>query len=291
MGFNTAATVGLPDRESLKFTGKERDSETGLDYFGARYFGGAQGRFTSVDPELIPRDITNPQMWNKYAYAVNNPMRYVDPDGAAVMDAGAVKLGTASMTYYKPQGNFDAAVMLQTAFGAQIGSGQSSINRNLESFEQNRSSFWFPTQNSGEGGCVLGCVTSYSEQPLGVSLNLSFKYDKNDNLVGATITPAVDTTVPMITSKSPAIITTMSRMPGGLNPMAQITRVDINASALRNLTPQQLQAVAKTAVNQPQEVRQALTEAISREQKRRTDEQKKQQQNCQAGQSGCQAHN
>jgi RHS repeat-associated protein len=37
----------------VKFTGKERDAETGLDYFGARYFSGAQGRFTSPDLPLI----------------------------------------------------------------------------------------------------------------------------------------------------------------------------------------------------------------------------------------------
>ena len=83
----------------LRFTGKERDAETGLDYFGARYFSGAQGRFTSPDewaggivdpftgqqvsqPGPLPyADITDPQTLNKYAYVRNNPLRYVDPDG------------------------------------------------------------------------------------------------------------------------------------------------------------------------------------------------------------------
>jgi RHS repeat-associated protein len=72
-----------------KFTGKERDVETGMDYFGSRYFSGAQGRFTSPDPMVHPADsqsgflpfISNPQDWNKYAYSLNNPLRYVDPDG------------------------------------------------------------------------------------------------------------------------------------------------------------------------------------------------------------------
>ncbi|MEW5980559.1 MAG: RHS repeat-associated core domain-containing protein [Acidobacteriota bacterium] len=62
-------------------TAKERDSESNLDYFGARYFSGAQGRFTSVDPEnasAIPED---PQSWNAYAYARNNPLLYTDPTG------------------------------------------------------------------------------------------------------------------------------------------------------------------------------------------------------------------
>ncbi|MEW5980347.1 MAG: RHS repeat-associated core domain-containing protein [Acidobacteriota bacterium] len=65
-----------------KFTAKERDSESLLDYFGARYFSGAQGRFTSVDP--IQADllrVISPQRWNLYNYAVNNPLQFVDPDG------------------------------------------------------------------------------------------------------------------------------------------------------------------------------------------------------------------
>jgi RHS repeat-associated protein len=66
-----------------KFTGKERDAETGLDYFGARYFSGVQGRFTSPDPVLnAERTITNPQRWNRYAYVINNPLAKVDPTGA-----------------------------------------------------------------------------------------------------------------------------------------------------------------------------------------------------------------
>ena len=83
-GSYPSAPVGV----SLKFTGKERDAETGLDYFGARYFSGAQGRFTSADPKMFPHDITDPQSWNKYSYTRNNPLRYVDPDGEDWKDFG-----------------------------------------------------------------------------------------------------------------------------------------------------------------------------------------------------------
>lgn len=62
-------------------TGKERDAETGLDYFGARYFSGAQGRFTSPDEPLIYQNPSNPQTWNLYTYGLNNPLLFVDPDG------------------------------------------------------------------------------------------------------------------------------------------------------------------------------------------------------------------
>lgn len=69
------------DTLPVKFTGKERDSETGLDYFGARYFSAAQGRFTSPDPKVFPSHIDDPQSWNKYGYTRNNPLKYVDPNG------------------------------------------------------------------------------------------------------------------------------------------------------------------------------------------------------------------
>jgi RHS repeat-associated protein len=73
-----------PQSDSInqKFTAKERDAETGLDYFGARYYGGALGRFTSADPKTFSKPtIENPQKWNKYAYVLNNPRSLIDPDG------------------------------------------------------------------------------------------------------------------------------------------------------------------------------------------------------------------
>ena len=76
--------VGIP-----QFTGKERDAETGLDYFGARYFSAAQGRFTSPDPLMASAHASNPQSWNRYAYVLNNPLRFADPDGMDVPAAGA----------------------------------------------------------------------------------------------------------------------------------------------------------------------------------------------------------
>lgn len=64
------------------FAGKERDQATGLDYFGGRYYQSPAGRFTTVDPVLdVPSALSDPQGWNRYAYARNNPSRYADPDG------------------------------------------------------------------------------------------------------------------------------------------------------------------------------------------------------------------
>jgi RHS repeat-associated protein len=70
--------------ETHKFTGQERDGESGLDYFGARYDSSALGRFMSPDPGSAHPD--NPQSWNRYAYAMNNPLVYIDPNGLWVFD-------------------------------------------------------------------------------------------------------------------------------------------------------------------------------------------------------------
>jgi RHS repeat-associated protein len=98
---NSVAGYSTTDKFNPKFTGKLRDYESGLglDYFGARYYSAAQGRFTSPDEftggivdaysggqvqQLGPlpyADITDPQTLNKYAYVRNNPLRFVDPDG------------------------------------------------------------------------------------------------------------------------------------------------------------------------------------------------------------------
>jgi RHS repeat-associated protein len=65
----------------LKFSGKERDAETGLDYFGARYYSGVQGRWTSPDKPFADQDSEDPQSWNLYGYVRNNPLRLVDDTG------------------------------------------------------------------------------------------------------------------------------------------------------------------------------------------------------------------
>jgi RHS repeat-associated protein len=79
------------DSNHYKFTGKERDSETGLDYFGARYYSNALARFVSADwsaqAEPVPyADFTNPQTLNLYRYP-SNPETYPDRDGHQSLDA------------------------------------------------------------------------------------------------------------------------------------------------------------------------------------------------------------
>jgi len=93
---NPGAGAGQP----RKFTGKERDSETGLDYFGARYYGSKIGRFTTVDPLYTwQENLLDPQRWNRYSYVRNNPLRYVDPDGRVMKPV--VIAGRVARAIYK----------------------------------------------------------------------------------------------------------------------------------------------------------------------------------------------
>ena len=94
----------------LLFTGKERDAETGLDYFGARYYSGAQGRFTSPDAPFADQHIEDPQSWNMYAYVRNNPLKNTDPNGRDCFQ-GLSSCGNYVLGGFKTIGNIPSDVV------------------------------------------------------------------------------------------------------------------------------------------------------------------------------------
>ena len=73
----------------MHFTGKQRDAESGLDNFGARYNASTIGRFMTPDPGNRSAHRVNPQSWNAYTYANNNPLGLVDPNGLEPVRAQA----------------------------------------------------------------------------------------------------------------------------------------------------------------------------------------------------------
>jgi RHS repeat-associated protein len=83
-GRTTGMGYSVADGLRQKFTSKERDNETGLDYSINRYYSSQQGRFTSADDFLNDTHVDAPASWNLYAYVRNNPLRYVDPAGQEV---------------------------------------------------------------------------------------------------------------------------------------------------------------------------------------------------------------
>jgi RHS repeat-associated protein len=91
---------------TILFTGKERGdpgSENSLDYFIARYYAGAQGRFTSPDPEGAGATAAEPQSWNMYAYGNDNPLRFVDPGGRCSRDKTGGYCGVSVTGYVSPK--------------------------------------------------------------------------------------------------------------------------------------------------------------------------------------------
>ena len=127
------------DTDDVHFTGKERDAESGNDYFGARYYSSAMGRFMSPDPlpwigwqhgdeddeKKFDAYISNPQDLNMYAYVLNNPLNKTDPTGmnacgtsndssckvtVTITDRGKDKNGNYNdqFTGVKGQGNYNA---------------------------------------------------------------------------------------------------------------------------------------------------------------------------------------
>ena len=85
------------------FHGKAVDPDTGLSYFGARYYDPVVGRFMGVDPQHF--DENNLHSFNRYAYANNNPYRYVGPDGRSPLDIGFLLYDLGSLAHALYQGN------------------------------------------------------------------------------------------------------------------------------------------------------------------------------------------
>ena len=118
-----------------KFTGKERDAESGLDYFGARYYGSSIGRFTSPDWSAtvapVPyAKLSDPQTLNLYSYVRNNPLNAADIDGhSAGSRVGSEIYGSGGEEGFwnNPERNSGVAAQIRQALAAQQqGSTESS---------------------------------------------------------------------------------------------------------------------------------------------------------------------
>jgi RHS repeat-associated protein len=95
---NTNSAEG--NQQAIGFAGRPFDASTGLSYMDARYYDPVLGRFMGVDPAAP--DAANVHSLNRYAYANNNPLRYVDPDGNSPLDVAFLvwDLGKLGMAVY-----------------------------------------------------------------------------------------------------------------------------------------------------------------------------------------------
>ncbi len=116
--------VEIPASNDNRFHTSKKDTETGLNYFGARYMASPVGRFIAPDPigavnphngQIIDEITHDPKRLNFYSYGSNNPYKYTDPDGKFVM-ALLVYLGYAG-AYTAPMLAADMAVIGGLGFG------------------------------------------------------------------------------------------------------------------------------------------------------------------------------
>ena len=132
-----------PDPESLfakkGYTGHAFDRALGLNYMGARYYDPLIGRFMAKDPVGFLED--NPASFNRYAYANNNPYRYIDPDGqvpidtvwdaaSIVYDLGKIGYGfISSNPALMAEGTVDLAADTAALFIPYVPAGSTKIAR------------------------------------------------------------------------------------------------------------------------------------------------------------------
>jgi RHS repeat-associated protein len=107
--FGGERVITFSSGNTYKFTGKERDTESGLDYMEARYYGSSMGRFMSPDP--LGGHLEDPQTLNRYVYAGNNPLRFSDPTGLDFY----LQCQTASSSCASQTVGFDKNGVAQTA--------------------------------------------------------------------------------------------------------------------------------------------------------------------------------
>jgi RHS repeat-associated protein len=120
-----------------RFTSKEFDAETGLYFYGARYYSPDMGRFISPDPSA-PR-FDDPQSLNRYAYARNNPVFFTDPSGYAEYDA-------LSVEFERMKGEF-------LAMWASVSGDPTNVTTG-----EGRMTWSAPDPSQGASGALLGLL-------------------------------------------------------------------------------------------------------------------------------------
>jgi RHS repeat-associated protein len=158
-----------PNPGPTHFTGKERDTESGNDYFEARYYASSMGRFMSPDwsakEDPVPyAQLDDPQSLNLYSYVRNNPLARVDADGhcfedACVLEGGVVVGGGGALLMYGGAvlaGAVGLTGLAQTLHnnGDSIMSGVKSLGNKIGSIFHSENSS--EKEKSGEGQAQTG---------------------------------------------------------------------------------------------------------------------------------------
>jgi RHS repeat-associated protein len=133
-------SFGSYTRKRYRFTGKERDEESGLHYHGARYYLSTGARWTSPDPRIRDANGGDAGLLNAYRYVLGNPMLFMDPDGRDVyilLNTGGREIDYAAVSTRKAEiesriaaegrGQRDRVYVLETFDLGRLGSQIESI--------------------------------------------------------------------------------------------------------------------------------------------------------------------
>jgi len=126
---------------ALKFTGKERDSESNLDNFGARYDSSQYGGFMTPDSFFKDSHVGDPKSWNEYAYARNNPLRYTDPTGQNA--TVSTNCTTDDNNHTTCNVNISASIAIYAASGSNL--TQSQLNSAASTIQSSIQNAWSGT--------------------------------------------------------------------------------------------------------------------------------------------------
>jgi len=185
-GRKTAQGYTSSDNLRQKFTSKERDNETGLDYFLARYYSSTQGRFTGSDPLLSSATLYDPQSWNRYSYTLNNPLKYTDPFGMYICDGDKSQcqkfesgLTRAQEALKKLDSKSDQYQKLQRALNAY---GAKGVNNGVTvKFDSTQDGAPAHT-NIGISSDSTGMKISTDDNPSGQNTVVTIDLKQNENL-------------------------------------------------------------------------------------------------------------
>jgi RHS repeat-associated protein len=179
-GNNLSTGGNATDATEYHFTGKERDTESGLDYFGARYMGSSMGRFMSPDftgdgsdPFPVPSaDFENPQSLNLYSYVHNNPLVNVDPDGHDCVvqsrtssTSESVSVSTGNCDNVQVGDGQTKTYVAGTVTGVQAGADGHSIDIGYTPY--------------GANGDTSSSVTNAGAAPIPNNTNLAYNWGNN----------------------------------------------------------------------------------------------------------------
>ncbi len=186
--YGDALTCSGTDATEQHFTGKERDTESGNDYFGARYYGSSMGRMMSPDPSgLYYADPTNPQSFNLYAYVRNNPLNRVDPTG---LDCVYIDNDTGQQTGFK-SGDCDNSSEKLANSGYYVDGTVNQISYNSQgqvlNYSTSTADGFFDTPGASSGEPRASSVNPYTgaASASGQSVDVNGNQNQSLDLVGA----------------------------------------------------------------------------------------------------------